>query len=182
MQDAAKAVRIVDRLKKLGVRISLDDFGTGYSSLAYLSRFAIDRLKIDQSFIRDITTNPINASIATATIAMAHKLGKIVIAEGVETEAQMQFLRRHDCDEMQGFLFSKALPADQFAALLQLGQASRLRARRARKPHRRRCCWSTTSRTSSTRCAGCFARRITVSSPPTAVPRRWNSWPSILSR
>jgi diguanylate cyclase (GGDEF)-like protein/PAS domain S-box-containing protein len=122
MKDASKAVRIVDRLKNLGVRISLDDFGTGYSSLAYLSRFAIDRLKIDQSFIRDITTNPVNASISTATIAMAHKLGKIVVAEGVETEAQMQFLRRHDCDEMQGYLFSKAVPAEKLAELLGSGK------------------------------------------------------------
>jgi len=122
MQDPAKAVRIVDRLKNLGVRISLDDFGTGYSSLAYLSRFAIDRLKIDQSFIRDITTNPVNASIATATIAMAHKLGKTVVAEGVETEAQMQFLRRHECDEMQGYLFSRPVPADELQAILREGR------------------------------------------------------------
>ena len=121
MHDAAKAVRTVDRLKQLGVRISLDDFGTGYSSLAYLSRFAIDRLKVDQSFIRDITSNPVNASITTATIAMAHKLAKVVIAEGVETEAQMHFLRRHDCDEMQGFLFSKPLPADELEILLRKG-------------------------------------------------------------
>lgn len=122
MQDPGKAIRIVDRLKNLGVRISLDDFGTGYSSLAYLSRFAIDRLKIDQSFIRDITTNPVNASIATATIAMAHKLGKIVVAEGVETEAQMQFLRRHDCDEMQGYLFSRPVPAKELQEILREGR------------------------------------------------------------
>jgi diguanylate cyclase (GGDEF)-like protein/PAS domain S-box-containing protein len=131
MRDASKAVRIVDRLKNLGVRISLDDFGTGYSSLAYLSRFAIDRLKIDQSFVRDITSNPINASIATATIAMAHKLGKTVIAEGVETEAQMHFLRRHDCDEMQGYLFSRPVPPDDLAALLQSGKRLGFAAARA---------------------------------------------------
>jgi diguanylate cyclase (GGDEF)-like protein/PAS domain S-box-containing protein len=122
MQDPATAIRIVDRLRNLGVHISLDDFGTGYSSLAYLSRFAIDRLKIDQSFVRDITTNPINASIATATIAMAHKLGKMVVAEGVETEAQMQFLRRHDCDEMQGFLFSRGVPDDELRTMLREGK------------------------------------------------------------
>ena len=122
MRDAAAAIRIVDRLKAMGLRLSLDDFGTGYSSLAYLSRFAADQLKIDQSFVRDITTNPINASIATATIAMAHKLGKSVIAEGVETEAQMNFLRRHDCDEIQGFLFARPLPAAELAALLRSGR------------------------------------------------------------
>ena len=122
MQDAARAVRAVDALKRLGVRISLDDFGTGYSSLAYLSRFAIDRLKIDRSFIRDIVSNPVNASITTATIAMAHKLAKVVVAEGVETEAQMHFLRRLDCDEIQGFVFSKALPADEMESLLRSGR------------------------------------------------------------
>jgi diguanylate cyclase (GGDEF)-like protein/PAS domain S-box-containing protein len=121
MRDAAGAVRVLDRLKSLGVHLSLDDFGTGYSSLAYLSRFAIDLLKIDQSFIRDLTTNPVNASIVTATIAMAHKLGKNVIAEGVETQAQMSFLRRHDCDEMQGYFFSRPVPPDQLAALLTDG-------------------------------------------------------------
>ena len=122
MHDAPGAVRIMDRLKGLGVRLSLDDFGTGFSSLAYLSRFAIDLIKIDQSFIRDVTDNPTNASIVTATIAMAHKLGKNIIAEGVETEAQMAFLRRHDCDEMQGYLFSRPLPASDFAALLREGK------------------------------------------------------------
>ncbi|HTY03584.1 MAG TPA: EAL domain-containing protein [Rhodocyclaceae bacterium] len=122
MQDTAKAVRVVDRLKNLGVHISLDDFGTGYSSLAYLSRFQIDRLKIDQSFVRDITTNPVNASIATATIAMAHKLGKIVVAEGVETQAQMEFLRRGDCDEMQGYYFSRPVPAEELGQILRSGK------------------------------------------------------------
>lgn len=122
MRDPGKAIRIFDQLKSMGVHISLDDFGTGYSSLAYLSRFAIDRLKIDQSFVRDITTNPVNASIATATIAMAHKLGKVVVAEGVETEAQMNFLRRHDCDEMQGYLFSRPVPADELQQMLKDGR------------------------------------------------------------
>ena len=123
MHDAETAIRIVERLKALGVRISLDDFGTGYSSLAYLSRFAIDVIKIDQSFVRDITTNPVNASIATATIAMGHKLGKTVIAEGVENEGQMMYLRRHECDEMQGYFFSRPVPADQIGELLRQGVA-----------------------------------------------------------
>lgn len=121
MHDATSAIQIVDRLKNIGVRLSLDDFGTGYSSLSYLSRFAIDTLKIDQSFIQDITVNPVNASIATATIAMAHKLGKTVIAEGVETESQMAFLRRHDCDGMQGYLFSRPVPIEQLRTLLRDG-------------------------------------------------------------
>jgi EAL domain-containing protein (putative c-di-GMP-specific phosphodiesterase class I)/ActR/RegA family two-component response regulator len=121
MRDAEEAIHIVDRLKTLGLRISLDDFGTGYSSLAYLSRFAIDVIKIDQSFVADITTNPVNASIATATIAMAHKLGKTVIAEGVETQGQMVYLRRHECDEMQGYLFSRPVGASAISDMLRSG-------------------------------------------------------------
>ena len=121
MQDVAAAIRSTTRLKDLGVRLSLDDFGTGYSSLAYLSRFPIDVVKIDQSFVRDITSNPANAAIAQATIAMAHKLGKIALAEGVETEEQMHFLRRSECDEMQGYFFSKPLAAADITRLLQAG-------------------------------------------------------------
>lgn len=119
VRDADAAIRIVDRLKALGIRISLDDFGTGYSSLAYLSRFAIDAIKIDQSFVLGITTNTVNASIATAIIAMAHKLGKTVIAEGVETQGQMLYLRRHECDEMQGYLFSRPVDATAIGAMLR---------------------------------------------------------------
>ena len=119
MQDVAAAIRSTNLLKEVGVRISLDDFGTGYSSLAYLSRFPIDVVKIDQSFVLDITSNPVNAAIAQATIAMSHKLGKIVLAEGVETEEQMQYLRRNECDEIQGYFFSKPLPAEEIAHLLQ---------------------------------------------------------------
>ena len=86
---------------------------------AYLSRFPIDVVKIDQSFVSDITTNPVNAAIAQATIAMSHKLGKVVLAEGVETEEQMQYLRRNECDEMQGYFFSRPLPAEDIACMLQ---------------------------------------------------------------
>ncbi len=119
MQDMGAAIRNMGQLKSLGLRISLDDFGTGYSSMAYLSRFPIDVVKIDQSFVRDITTNPANAAIAQATIAMSHKLGKTVLAEGVEKTEQMLYLRRCDCDEMQGFLFSRPLPVDEITHMLQ---------------------------------------------------------------
>ncbi|MDE2440435.1 MAG: EAL domain-containing protein, partial [Betaproteobacteria bacterium] len=105
-------------LKRLGVKLSLDDFGTGYSSLAYVSRFPFDKIKIDQSFVRDIIENPVNAAIATAAIVMARSLNLSVLAEGVETEAQAKFLRGRHCDAMQGYLFSRPLPADQFAPLL----------------------------------------------------------------
>ena len=121
MHDVAMSARTSERLKEIGVRLSLDDFGTGYSSLAYLSRFPIDVVKIDQSFVRDITSSPANAAIAQAIIAMSHKLGKIVLAEGVETEEQMHYLRRNDCDEMQGYFFSRPLPADQLALLRSAG-------------------------------------------------------------
>lgn len=119
MNDAAAAIRNTEQLKALGVSISLDDFGTGYSSLAYLSRFPIDVVKIDQSFVHDITTNPANAAIAQAMIAMSHKLGKTVLAEGVETLEQMRYLRRSECDGMQGFFFSKALSAHDASRMLR---------------------------------------------------------------
>lgn len=128
MQDVAAAIRSTTQLKDVGIHISLDDFGTGYSSLAYLSRFPIDVVKIDQSFVRDITSNPANAAIAQATIAMSHKLGKRVLAEGVETEEQMQYLRRNECDEMQGYFFSKPLPAEAIASLLRSGATMRTSA------------------------------------------------------
>ena len=121
MQDIAAAVRCTARLKEIGVRIVLDDFGTGYSSLAYLSRFPVDAVKLEYSFVQDITTNPTNAAIAQATIAMAHKLGKLVIAEGIETEEQMRYLRRCECDEMQGFFFAKPQPADEITRMMQAG-------------------------------------------------------------
>jgi len=121
MYDAEAAIRFVNRLKALGIRVSVDDFGTGYSSLAYLSRFAIDVIKIDQSIVVDITTNPVNATIATATIAMAHKFGKTVVAEGVETEEQMIYLRRHECDEMQGYLFSRPVGPEAISEMLRSG-------------------------------------------------------------
>jgi len=104
------ALTALHRLKALGVQISIDDFGTGYSSLAYLKRFPIDKLKIDIAFIREVTTNADDAAIAFAIINMAHSLHLKVIAEGVETAAQLAFLRRHRCDQMQGFYFSEAIP------------------------------------------------------------------------
>ena len=104
------------RLKNFGISISIDDFGTGYSNLAYLKRFQIDNLKIDITFIRDVTTNADDATIAVAIINMAHSLRLKVIAEGVETREQLEFLRVHGCDEVQGYYFSKPLPADELSA------------------------------------------------------------------
>jgi len=119
MADVDRAVSMMHELASIGVRISIDDFGTGYSSLSYLKKFPIHTLKIDRSFVRDIPGNKDDAAIATAIIAMAHSLQLNVIAEGVETEEQLAFLRERECDEMQGYLFSKPLPAAEFTALLQ---------------------------------------------------------------
>jgi diguanylate cyclase (GGDEF)-like protein/PAS domain S-box-containing protein len=119
MGDAEAFIRATNELKGLSISLSIDDFGTGFSSLAYLKRFSIDRLKIDQSFVRDITHDPNSAAIALAVISLAHSLKLSAIAEGVETEGQLAFLRRHDCDEMQGYYFSRPLPAEDFAGLLR---------------------------------------------------------------
>jgi diguanylate cyclase (GGDEF)-like protein/PAS domain S-box-containing protein len=118
MNDLETAASNLKALQALGSQLSLDDFGTGHSSLAYLQRFPFDVVKIDRAFIRDVTSNPGNAAIATAIIAMAHSLHLRVVAEGVETEGQLQFLRKRHCDEMQGFYFSEAVPAAQFEAML----------------------------------------------------------------
>jgi diguanylate cyclase (GGDEF)-like protein len=117
MEDIEANVRRLGAAREMGVKIAIDDFGTGYSSLSYLKRFPIDQLKIDQSFVRDITTDPDAAAICIAVIGLAHNLKLKVVAEGVETEGQMNYLRRHRCDEMQGFLFRRALPAEECAQL-----------------------------------------------------------------
>ena len=119
MTNAERTIEVLERLKALGIRIAIDDFGTGYSSLAYLKRFPIDKLKIDIAFVRDIVNNPDDAAIALAIISMAHSLHMQVIAEGVETRAQMAYLRRNRCDEIQGFHFSRALAPGQLAQLVR---------------------------------------------------------------
>ncbi len=119
MDHIEETIAKLDELKAMGVSIAMDDFGTGYSSLGYLKRFPIDRLKIDRSFVRDITTDPDDATIAVSIISLAHAMRLGVVAEGVETEAQLAFLRQHGCDEIQGYYFSPPLAQEEFAALLR---------------------------------------------------------------
>ncbi|HEY9202033.1 MAG TPA: EAL domain-containing protein [Gammaproteobacteria bacterium] len=116
MSNPQGAIEIMDQLYEQGVRMSIDDFGTGYSSLSYLKQFKIYKLKIDQSFVRNITTDAHDKSIVATIISMANNLGFTTIAEGVETEQQLDILRQLGCDEVQGYFYSKPLPADQFEA------------------------------------------------------------------
>ncbi|MCS0580748.1 EAL domain-containing protein [Massilia pinisoli] len=119
MEDPQKTVDILCELKAMGVRLAIDDFGTGYSNLNYLKRFPVDRLKLDQSFVRDLTSDPDDLAIARAVVAMGHGLRLEVIAEGVETEGQLALLAQNGCDEIQGYLFGRPAPADECARMLR---------------------------------------------------------------
>ncbi|HTY49623.1 MAG TPA: EAL domain-containing protein, partial [Steroidobacteraceae bacterium] len=119
MHDAPQLVAMLGELKKLGVHIAIDDFGTGYSSLNSLKRFPVDRLKIDRSFVEHIATDSDDAAIVRTIIALGHNLGLKVLAEGVETIEQLGFLRRHGCEEVQGFYFNRPMSAEQFPEVLR---------------------------------------------------------------
>lgn len=121
LENIEDTIAIMNALSNIGIRISLDDFGTGYSSLQYLKRLPLNQLKIDQSFVRDITTNSSDKAIVSTIIAMAHGLNLDVIAEGVETEGQRQYLENSGCRHFQGYLFSKPVPIEQFEALIKQG-------------------------------------------------------------
>jgi EAL domain-containing protein (putative c-di-GMP-specific phosphodiesterase class I) len=123
MKHAESTASILKALRAKGVQLAVDDFGTGYSSLSYLRRFPIDALKIDQSFVRQITTVPDEAIIVAAVIGMGRSLKLRVVAEGVETQEQLAFLQAHQCDEAQGYYFSQPVLPQQFARLLETGIA-----------------------------------------------------------
>lgn len=122
MRDPDQAITMLKKISALGIRVSIDDFGTGYSSLSYLKKFPIDELKVDQSFVRDLSVDKDDAAIVSAVISMAKSLGLSVIAEGVETIEQLRFLKKLECDKMQGYYFSKPLPADEFRKLIESGR------------------------------------------------------------
>jgi EAL domain-containing protein (putative c-di-GMP-specific phosphodiesterase class I) len=119
MEDVEAAIETLEQLSAMGVKLSIDDFGTGYSSLSYLKRFPIDTLKIDQAFVREIATAEEDAAIVIAVIALAHSLRLNVIAEGVETDGQLGFLKHQGCDEVQGYFFSRPLPVADLVPFLR---------------------------------------------------------------
>ena len=118
MHNAEESVATLRELNAMGVRLSIDDFGTGYSSLNYLKRFPIHTLKIDRSFVQDVIADADDAAIVKAIISMSHSLKIEVVAESVETQAQLEFLRANRCDKMQGFVFSRAIPPEALERLL----------------------------------------------------------------
>ena len=121
LRDPVEAARILTAVRALGVGVALDDFGTGFSSLSHLVRLPVTAVKIDRSFVRDLLSVREHAVVATSVIALGHRLGLTVVAEGVETAAERDFLRAEACDALQGFLFSRPVPADEFTRLLAAG-------------------------------------------------------------
>jgi EAL domain-containing protein (putative c-di-GMP-specific phosphodiesterase class I) len=119
MSDPEQSVAILEQLCAMGIQVSVDDFGTGYSSMSYLRRFPIDKLKIDRVFIHELASRPADANIVRAIVSLAHSLNLEVVAEGVETPAQLDFLEAAGCDEYQGYHYSPPLPADQFRRLIE---------------------------------------------------------------
>jgi len=117
IEDIDKTLEMLNELKDLGFQLTIDDFGTGYSSLAYLKKLPIDKLKIDQSFIRKCVSDPVDAALVKSIISMAHNLNMNCIAEGVEDEEQFHFLQEQECNEIQGFYFSKPLVVQDFQAM-----------------------------------------------------------------
>ena len=119
MENIDESVKLLGDLKAIGVKLSIDNFGTGFSSLSYLKRFPIDALKIERSFIHDLITDVDDTAIVASTIALAHNLGFKVVAEGVEREAQLKYLKDRGCDAVQGYLFSRPMAPESFMSWFQ---------------------------------------------------------------
>jgi EAL domain-containing protein (putative c-di-GMP-specific phosphodiesterase class I) len=135
MDDVYRSEAMLIELRDLGIKLYLDDFGTGYSSLSYLKRFPFHKVKIDQSFVRDITSNQSDKVLVKVIVAMAHGLGMTVVAEGVETEAQCEIIRNSQCDEIQGYFFSKPVCAQAIEAFFDEGRQLQPHLLRQRLPH-----------------------------------------------
>src|SRR6267142_1004321 len=140
MHDPDHAIRVLHALGAAGVRIAIDDFGTGYSSLAYLTRFPLASLKIDRSFVADVMDDEADATIVRTIVDMAHTLGFTVVAEGVELDSQAAFLRTLGCEQAQGFLFARPMPAEEFSALVaaRVGVVAGTRRRLGLRPRSRK--------------------------------------------
>ena len=123
MQKSDRSIRLLKKLRGMGITIAIDDFGTGQSSLSYLHDFPVDTVKIDKSFVNGITTRPSDQSIVTAVLLLANQLGLRTIAEGVETEEQITFLKKRGCAQLQGYLISRPLPADQLQSMFMHARA-----------------------------------------------------------
>ena len=167
MRDAERSVRVLTQLSALGVQISVDDFGTGYSSLSYLRRLPTQQLKIDRSFVQDLEESADARAIVNAVVRLAHALGRKVVAEGVETEGQHDILRGFGCDELQGFLFARPMPATQ-VSLWAIGEDTAPQEFRpsifddrapslSRVPWHSGQGWKVTARSTKARMCGCMA-------------------------
>ena len=121
MTKAQSAVSFLEKMRTLGVQLAIDDFGTGFSSLSYLKKLPVTKLKIDQSFVRDIEEDESDEAIVRSIIGLGHQFKMKVIAEGMETKGQLKFLKANDCDQIQGFYFSRPMPADQFIDFIAKG-------------------------------------------------------------
>jgi EAL domain-containing protein (putative c-di-GMP-specific phosphodiesterase class I) len=136
MHNVGRAIELLDVIRSRGVRLAIDDFGTGYSSMSLMKKFPVDTIKIDRSFVQDLPHDAEDRAIAQAIISMGKALGLTVVAEGVETAEQAAFLREHACDEMQGYLFSKPVPAERIPDVLRAARLFRPAASiaRAKRP------------------------------------------------